>query len=367
MVGRALKQAEALKLAEGFSRLSRVCIHLDLASSGVRESFEEKARNAYPLHPLCLLALPSLFRRMGQSHRSLFSFLAGEEPHALGRFLRETPYNAGEPPLFMLESLFDYTGDSLAGNWSASQLARTWTEAVELIESAADLSLTAQRVLKCIGLLGILRDPKLTATRDVLKLAVSDCRPDTPDVDAALQELLEKKRIVFSRTRNFYRLFQGGDVDIKAEMEIAKSGLSLHLALQVAAELCPPPRLIARRHSYRTGALWAVQSLFCRGNTLEKGISEAGEALTLLYCLTSEVEETERAEKLLHDISKPNLVIALAIELPMLRDVAGDIVAANKVQEDCRALDHDEAARRELSFQRGEAETLFQKEWERTL
>ncbi len=365
MVGHALKQTEDLRLNQGFSVLSRDCIRLDLVSSIVKESFETKAQNAYPLHPVCLLALPALFRRMGQSHRSLFSFLTGEEPHALGRFLRETPYTAGEPPLFMVESLFDYTGDSLAGSWSASQLARTWAEAVELIESAADLSITAQRVLKCIGLLGILRDAKLMPTRDVLKLAVSDCRSQVPDVDAALKELVEKKRIVFSRTRNCYRLFQGGDVDIEAEMEAVKSGLPSQLALQVAAELCPPPRLIARRHSYRTGALRTVQSLFCRGDELEKVIAESGDTLTLLYCLTTGVEETERTEKQLQTVPKPNLLIALATESQTLHEVAADVLAANKVEIDCRALDHDGAARRELSFQRGEAETLFQKEWER--
>lgn len=87
MVGYALEHAPQLHLNGNFAQLADKGAQRLPASVG--ERFPAMARAAYPLHPSVLLALPALFLKTGQSHRSLFNFLTGEEAHALGRFIRD--------------------------------------------------------------------------------------------------------------------------------------------------------------------------------------------------------------------------------------------------------------------------------------
>jgi hypothetical protein len=47
----------------------------------------DRINQIYPIHPVAALALPALCTRYGQHDRSLFTFLASNEPNALGHFL----------------------------------------------------------------------------------------------------------------------------------------------------------------------------------------------------------------------------------------------------------------------------------------
>jgi energy-coupling factor transporter ATP-binding protein EcfA2 len=365
LVGRALKQESHLRLTDGFIALCRSCLDHDIVTAGLKSGFVDRACAAYPLHPICLLALPALFRRTGQSHRSMFNFLAGEEPHALGRFLRETPFDSMAPPLFMLDTLFDYAGETHTGGWGGSSAAKLWLEAVEIVNRAANIGSGARQVLKCIGLLSILRDPKLHANRETLQLALTNSQGYHPDVQAALGELLERRLIVYSRTRQRYRLWEGGDVDIEEELNKAKTSLQIGTTLYVATQLCPPTRLIARRHSYRTGTLRTVQVQTCDASQLETVVAQMQAQLTTILCLASTAEEVDRAEQVARMVALPNLLIAVATETEILRETASDVAAAHRVAKENPELPGDAAARRELAGRIFEAETAFQAEWER--
>ena len=133
MVGRALEHKEGLHLNGHFEPLVSACA--PFAPTGLGARFGALAKAAFPLHPLTLLTLPALFRRAGQSHRSLFNFLSGEEPGSLGRFLREHPFKSKDLTLFTVDGLFDYARDVLLLGWNDAN-ARPWMEAVEAVERA---------------------------------------------------------------------------------------------------------------------------------------------------------------------------------------------------------------------------------------
>lgn len=166
----------------------------------------------------------------------------------------------------MPDALFNYTAETLLGGWSAGALARLWAEAVEAVESAFNLSDDARATLKNIALLGLLRDPHLPASPEVLELALADAtakpRAVTARVKAALAELSERHLIVWNRVRGWYRLWEGGDVDIEAALAIAREGLPMGTTLLAVTDpdICPLPREIARRHSHETGTLRSVET-----------------------------------------------------------------------------------------------------------
>ena len=363
MVGYALEHGKDLHLNGSFGKLAaQGAVRLPKT---VGERFPDMARAAYPLHPLVLLALPALFRKTGQSHRSLFNFLAGEEAHALGRFIRENSYTPNSPPLFMLDALFDYSAEVLLGGWSAGTLARLWAEAVEAVDRALRVSDTARRVLKCIALLGLLRDPHLPADKKTLECALTQADGQLPDVGAALDELLERRLIAWSRTREWYRLWEGGDVDVEAALEIARSGLPSGTTLRAATDpkLCPLPRLIARRYSYETGTLRTLETRPCAVGELSKLLLSDG--LAIILCLAQDADEAERAEAIARSEGRANILVAIAHETEILREAALDVAAAGEVAANTPALQGDRAAKRELSARRFEAESAFRDEWQR--
>ena len=369
MVGLALEHQPILHLNGRMTPLTVGCE--PLLSAGLSERFEKMAHAAYPLHPLVLLALPALFRKAGQSHRSLFNFLTGEEAHALGRFIRDNTFSPDAPPLFMLAALFDYAAEVLLGGWSAGSLARLWAEAVEAVERALNVSPDALQVLKCIALLGLLRDPRLPAQRDVLELALRDSASHMQEiaarVDTALAELMERRLIAFSRVRQSYRLWEGGDVDVESELATARAGLPVGTTLHVATErdLCPPERLIARRHSYRTGTLRFVHVQPCAAPALADAMKHVQGRLSVLLCLADTEEDVQGAEALAQNCLSKNLLIGLARETPALREAAREVAACHIVAQNTPALQGDHAARRELRARRFEAESAFRAEWKR--
>lgn len=361
MVGHALEQKSELHLNGAFEPLVEACSPFVPLGAGAR--FSELARAAFPLHPFTLLALPALFRRAGQSHRSLFNFLAGEEPGALGRFLREQPFDSHHPTLFTVDGLFDYARDVLLSGWNDAS-SRTWVEAVEAVEMAIGTlpppSKLAVATLKTIGLLSWLHDARLPASREVLRAALGE----NGELDTALATLESEKRIVWSRARGRFRLWEGGDIDIEAELSVARAGLSGDTTIRAATDpaLCLLPRLSARRHSFQTGTLRSVPVRAIRARDLAKAVEEARGELVVLLALAENEGEREEAQTFAATPSSSNALIGLSSQSESLRESASDIAASQVVAEGVAELEGDRAARRELELRRTEAELLFRTE-----
>ena len=312
MVGRALKQKDELHLNGQFAPVVAACA--PFAPVGLGARFESLARAAFPLHPLALLALPPLFRRAGQSHRSLFNFLCGEERGALTPWLREQPFEADNSTLFTLDKLFDYAPRGSAYPAAATAHSRGWMEAVESVSriGARDPapSALALAVVKVIGLLSWLHDARLPASREVLHAAFDE------NLNATLEELESARLIVWSRARNRYRLWEGGDVDIEAEIALARGALSGDITIRAAtdAALCPLPQLNARRHSFQTGTLRNVPVVTVRARDLEKAAQDAQGELAVLLVLAENEAERDEVEALAANWKTPNLLFGLALE-----------------------------------------------------
>ena len=272
------------------------------------------------------------------------------------------PFDRVTPPLYCLDRLYDYANEALSGTWSGASSAQ-WAEVSEAVERAERLSPAALQALKCIGLLVLLKSPRLPASYPVLELALTDGRGDRPDVEAALAELVQRRMVVHSRMRQTYRLWEGGDVDVAAEIERAAAGLGRDVSLQTAHDLCPPPVLIARRHSFESGTLRVVASEPCAAKALGGLLSAGAGSLRLAFCLAQTEEEADAARAAALEYAGPETLIAVAMETEALLQAGRDVAAAAQVEKDTPELAHDRAARRELSGHRHEAEAAFQAEW----
>ena len=356
MVGRALQHTDKLHLNGAFETLILLCAPFAPAGLGAR--FETLARAAFPLHPLALLALPSLFARAGQSHRSLFNFLCGQERGALASFLREQPFDAQKLALFTLDRLFDYARETLQNGDAQS---RGWQEAVESVErvAARDPAPLKLAVVKAIALLSWLRDERLPASREALHAAF-----DAPNLAATLRELETARLIVWSRARNRYRLWEGGDIDIEAEIARARGALAGDVTIRAATDenLCPLPQLSARRHGFQTGTIRPIPIITVRARDAATSAEKTDGELAVLLILAENEAQRDQARAVTAAWTAPNLLFGLALESETLREAAAQIAACAAVAQGAAGLEGDRAARRELGARRAEAQALFSSE-----
>jgi hypothetical protein len=216
----------------------------------------------WPLHPVTQLVLPDLCARYGQNERTLFSFLASQEPLSVTSFLTEHPWQPKRPlPAVRADRVYDYFIDSASTMIGVSQSASRWLEVETLIRDAIGLTDGERRALKTIGVLNLVTaGGTLRASRALLSYALADGRPGTEDeaaVARVLASLEARSLITFRDFADEYRLWRGSDVDLKAAIDLARRRLRPLGPAELLERVKPLPPMVAARHSQQTGTLRA--------------------------------------------------------------------------------------------------------------
>jgi hypothetical protein len=335
------------------------------APAGLEGEFPALCLDSYPLHPTVVAVLPALMKRLGQNERSLFSFLSADEPFSLPFFLREREFDPDNPDFVRLSDLFDYASAVLLSGHVSPAVAQVWAEVSEALASIDPERSQERDVLKSIGLLSLLGElPGLRASRDFLAYAIGDVRR----TDLALQFLQDRRVITYRRWRDAYRVWEGSDIDMEERMAAAERAVPplFSVSVSVARDICPPSRMVARRHSFRTGMLRSFEVRPCSASALREELSKPTQYDgKVLHVLAETVEELHSAHSCVEEYSNPDVVIAVALESDGLREAALEVQRLEWIRQNTPALAHDRVARRELSERCNEAQTVFRSEWSR--
>jgi hypothetical protein len=334
------------------------------------EEFTALCSRAYPLHPTTLVALPYVFRRLAQNERSLFAYLASQEPFGFQEFLQShTP-----PATIRLADLFDYLAANFQGRLYASLRARPLTETLERLSNGHSLSPLATDLLKTIGLLNWLGEVSpFQATEERLLAAVrSEEHTDDP-IRQTLQALQERSYIVYRRFNHTYSVWQGSDVDVEQRLEEARQKWTGAFSLAEAIQKLLPPRpIVARRHSYQTGTLRYFEVRYVDSQVRDQLVLRAGPGASglVLICLPTNSIEAEAfvrwaAEPILAE--RTDIVVCVVERTARLAELVGELRCLQWVKENTPELRDDPVARRELRARTGMVETLIRNELELTL
>lgn len=334
------------------------------------EEFGVLCRQAYPLHPTTLVALPHLFRRLAQNERSLFSYLGSLEPFGFQEFLQTHMV----PDVVRLHDLFDYLVANFQGRLYASMRGRLITETVERLQSAPNLAPLAVKVLKTIGLVNWLAEVSdLQPTKRTVMSALRAAATSDTEIEAAINQLLAQSFIVFRRFNSSYVVWQGSDVDLDERMQAAQRKLPAVFRLAHTVEQYMPPRpIVARRHSYRTGFMrfWQMRYVDVPGRETIQRATKAGFAGTVLLALpvTKADHDSFVAWSLDESWQKsPDVVIGVAEETARMAQLALELRGLYWVRENTPELRDDPVARRELRTRINAIEMLIRTEIEQTL
>ncbi len=334
------------------------------------DEFGVLCRQAYPLHPTTLVALPHLFRRLAQNERSLFSYLGSLEPFGFQEFLQTHMV----PDVVRLHDLFDYLVANFQGRLYASMRGRLITETVERLQSAPNLSPLAVNVLKTIGLVNWLAEVSdLQPTKRTVMSALRTATTNDTDIEAAINQLLAQSFIVFRRFNSSYVVWQGSDVDLDERMQAAQRKIQGVFRLAHTVEQYMPPRpIVARRHSYRTGFMryWQMRYVDVPGRETIQRSTSSGFAGTVLLALpvTKADHDSFMAWSLEESWQEsPDVVIGVAQETARMAQLAQELRGLHWVRENTPELRDDPVARRELRTRINAIEMLIRTEIEQTL
>lgn len=316
-----------------------------------------------------LVALPSLFRRLAQNERSIFAYLAAHEPFGFQEFLATRQ----APAMVRLADLFDYLTVNFQGRLYTMLRARAITETLARLENTPKLDLLAVDVLKTVGLLNWLAENSpLVATLPTLLAALRD--EERPDgvIRQVLERLQSQSLLVFRRFNQSYGIWQGSDVDLEEQLQLAHQKLSGAFSLaEVIQEFLPPRPLVARRHSYLTGATHYFEVRYVDAGGREHAqmtTSPAAAGVVLLCLATHEWEAQGFIEWARGELAeRGDVVVGVNPRTGGLADLCRELRALRWVKENTPGLRDDLVARREVRARFHQLETLIRNELDRTL
>ena len=349
-----------------------VAVDLELKPRQLDTSeFMSLLENCLPLHPTVALIASSLFRKFAQNERSLFALLNSSEPHGLQDFLSNQTYDGRILPTFTLSNLYDYIHTALGSSLYTSRDGSKWAEIESAIERLPDPSPMTVKLIKTIGLLGIVGEASvnLKASKALLRYALDDGTEtfqnevDEPveSFERALAMLEQRSIAIYRRYNDAYALWEGSDIDIEGRLREAAAHLDPNLRLPTAlSTLIQRQSLIARRHLFVTGTLrhFAVQYTDLEGFDTDLMRSDDTDGL-VLYTLPASELEVEQLVKKATEVSvrdREDVLIAIPQSIGFLRDVVVELWCLGWVEENTPQLAGDATARRELRSRRTEVE-----------
>ena len=309
----------------------------------------------WPLHPVTTALLGPLFRgRLAQNERSLFAFLAAGEPLSFRDFLRS--HAPGR--LYTVDRLYDYA-TGILGSRVLSRDGRQWAEIDTAIKRLpAESKAVDERVLKTVGLLGMLGDPVgLRASADVVKT----CLEDDSAADEALARLKQRSIVVYRQFRDAFQIWEGSDLDL--DDLVSRAGQTLPASFSVAATLqqeAPRTPLVARRHLFETGTLRYLDVHFVEASRLlqQEPLRLTGDADGTVVLTLPRTEREARdvvAQQGLAGLAieraasgKPTVVVVPETSV-RLTELAHELAASQLVRTSTPELQADPTARSELN------------------
>lgn len=323
--------------------------HAELPVGMAKEDFIQICQQAWPLHPSVVLVLPRVFQRLAQNERSLFSYLASQEPYGFQEHCRR---NAETDCGFV--RLYDIANYLLA-NMKTTLVQRSDARIMlEILEGDSnELSPLQAQILRTVGLLNVLGYVSPLQTTAHTLLTVLPHRMQ--DIDVAIQGLKKLRLLTIHQFDETFHLWEGGNIDIdellqKARNQLRHEGVDF---LELIREHVSVRPLVARRHCLQSGAYRYFELEYAQSThdlapqKKDRTSCEAGRILVLLPM--SNLDQPEQEAKLATS-KDHSLVVAIPNQLDMLRKPAIELACLRWVEKQTHELRGDRRAMREYGL-----------------
>lgn len=317
------------------------------------------AGTSYPLHPSVLAVAPRFFSLFGQNERSLFSFLASEEPFGVRAFSRRS---AEAGTLYCLDDFFDFVATTFGGRVIGRNAGADWSRIQAVVRRSADRPPLEARILKVVGLLTLSDAEHLVADAASLAACLGPGMP-VGEVEAAI-ETLKAGGMLFERLGLAgLRLWAARRVDMNALWREAERALPrLDSVAEALALLAPRRPVLARRHAIQTGTLRQFSLIYLHYDRLASYKPKLEGDGLLLVLFNNSPSDHDCALRWAERISERDerIVVAVLPPLDELGPLVLELRRAQWLEHHAGALRDDPFAAAELSRQIAWVETRIQ-------
>jgi hypothetical protein len=358
LVGAALDADMAALPASVRQAYARACREVEAIGWIPTGMVSDATATSYPLHPSVLAVAPQFFSLFGQNERSLFGFLASEEPFGVRAFSRQ---RAEAGILYCLDNFFDFVATVFGGRIIGRNAGADWSRIQAVVSRAAERPPLEARILKIVGLLTLADAEHLVA--DAVTLAAclgSDVTVGEVEVAIAV---LKAGGLLFERSGLAgLRLWAARRVDMNALWREAERAVPrLDSVAEALAALAPRRTVLGRRHAIQTGTLRQFNIAYLPYNRIDRHKLKVEGDGAVLVVFNDRASDLDCALHWAERISECDERILVAVLSPLddLGPLALELRRAQWLEHHAGALRDDSFAAAELSRQIAWVETCI--------
>ena len=236
-----------------FRRWTTYALELDLFNGVDNHTLRKQIiEQTWPLHPFVVYALPRLSSQVAQNERTLFTFLAADEPDTLQTYLAAHHTGLREAAWWQvgLETVWDYFAEGIRMDVRPGGTHAVWSGVMYALNKIDPDDSLSQRIVKALGVLSIISDVNTQTQWDTVgKIAPSteliawsvDVTID--EAQTCLESLGRRRAVRYRRADGYWTFTRGSDVDLEQEIAEVISGNApnrLQLRQLLQTDMAPP-------------------------------------------------------------------------------------------------------------------------------
>lgn len=191
------------------------------------EFFEVVGKGCYPLTPVAAYLLLKISEIAVQNERTVFTFLANDEPHSLCEFIKQQEHSC----FLSAAVVYDYFGNVLKSDSTNRMLHNEWLKAEYAL--SGERTKEERVVIKTIALLQMVgKYDDMFATNEVIRLGAG---LSETEFEKAVERLKEQQILLFRSKTQTYAFKNNIGVDV--EREIAQVALTKFNRINICQEL----------------------------------------------------------------------------------------------------------------------------------
>ena len=370
LLSRAIKTSDKTSKSNAASIIAE---EIQSNKPGVSSALPNLLDGCWPLHPASAALLgPISKRRFGQNQRSIFGFLVSAETYGFQDFLK----SANKSSLYTPELLWDYLRANLEPAIMASPDGHRWATAAEACDrcEANAKDEVETRLLKTIAVLDLFKEGSgLLPTKKVLSGILNI---DDKELENYLEKLLNSVYVSYKNHLSAFAISAGSDFDLDSAVDQALND-SIEVDLSIIQDMASLQPVLAKRHYFSTGALRWMDVKICALSDINSHISgfTADESTTglLVIAFPTDGESSHKAASVCNKASQDAVTAGKKVFVGYpsaawnIIEMARELNAINKVQEETPELQSDEVARKELLSHRVDLQNRLESELEEAL
>lgn len=309
------------------------------------------AKGCFPLTPVAAYLLLKISEKAVQNERTVFTFLANEEPYSLLHFLEQNPVFHGN--YVTAGQVYDYFSKLLKNDSSNVTMHNEWLKAEYALQS--QVSFEEQRVIKTIALIRMVgKQDEMYAKDEVIRLGAGM----SEEVYEKTIEQLKQKQIILFRSKTGSYAFKN-NIGVDLEKEIDKIVQTKLQKINLCEELSKVSELeyeIPKRYNLTyTMTRYFHYQFMTEDNFMRLHKSEYlfedkfadGKIIALVRQKdTSAQEISEHLQKL----QDARLVVVYPEELFMQTDLLKKVIAIQTLKQSEEFLENNKALEQELNL-----------------